>query len=130
MRILLLLWIAEAARGGKLGIDFSTDELFSITVDGTSWLQGGGASLGHRLRPSGPWRAIKGEDARGKYKGRVRRYKGQSTTVDAWRYNGQGATLDVSYSVYADALSSNSKSSPSGPPVPPPPALAATMDAR
>ena len=104
MRILLLLWIAEAARGGKLGIDFSTDELFSITVDGTSWLQGGGASLGHRLRPSGPWRAIKGEDARGKYKGRVRRYKGQSTTVDAWRYNGQGATLDVSYSVYADAI--------------------------
>ena len=50
MRHLLLAFIAGAARGSKLAIDFSTDEAFSITIDGTPWLHGGGASLGgHRL---------------------------------------------------------------------------------
>ena len=89
MRHLLLAFIAGAARGSKLAIDFSTDEAFSITIDGTPWLHGGGASLGgHRLRPSGPWRATKGEDARGRYKGRARRY----------------GALDASYAVYADAV--------------------------
>jgi len=90
MRHLLLAFIAGAARGTKLAIDFSTDEAFSITVDGTPWLHGGGASLGgHVLRPSsGSWRPIKGEDARGKYKGRARRY----------------GALEASYAVYADAV--------------------------
>ena len=89
MRHLLLACIAGAARGGRLAIDFSTDEAFSITVDGTPWLEGGGASLGgHGLRPSGPWRPIKGKDARGKFKGRARRY----------------GALDASYAVYADAV--------------------------
>ena len=93
MRHLLLACIAGAARGSRLAIDFSTDEAFSITVDGTPWLYGGGATLGgHVLRPSGPWRAIKGEDARGRYKGRARRYKDQ------------GMTLDASYAAYADAV--------------------------
>ena len=45
MRHLLLACIAGAARGTKLGIDFSTDEAFSITIDGVAWLHGGGASL-------------------------------------------------------------------------------------
>ena len=40
------------------------------------------------LRPSGPWRQIKGEDARGRYKGRARRY----------------GALEASYAVYADAV--------------------------
>jgi hypothetical protein len=89
MRILLLTLVARAALGTKLGIDFSTDEAFSITIDGTPWLFGGGASLGQqRLRPSGPWRAIKGKDARGRYKGRARRY----------------GALDASYAAYADAV--------------------------
>ena len=89
MRHLLLAFIAGAARGTKLAIDFSTDEAFSITIDGTPWLHGGPASLGgHVLRPSGPWRPIKGADARGKYKGRARRY----------------GALDASYAVYADAV--------------------------
>ena len=89
MRVLLLTLVARAALGTKLGIDFSTDEAFSITVDGTPWLHGGGASLGgHGLRPSGPWRPIKGKDARGKFKGRARRY----------------GALEASYAVYADAV--------------------------
>ena len=93
MRHLLLACIAGAARGSRLAIDFSTDEAFSITVDGTPWLYGGGAALGgHRLRPVGAWRPIKGEDARGRYKGRARHYKGQ------------GMSLDASYAVYADAV--------------------------
>ena len=75
MRVLLLTLVARAALGSRLAIDFSTDEAFSITIDGTPWLHGGGASLGGRvLRPSGPWRQIKGKDARGTYKGRARRY--------------------------------------------------------
>ena len=41
MRVLLLTLVARAALGSKLGIDFSTDEAFSITVDGTPWLHGG-----------------------------------------------------------------------------------------
>jgi hypothetical protein len=89
MRVLLLTLVARAALGSKLAIDFSTDEAFSITVDGVAWLHGGGASLGQqRLRPSGPWRPIKGSDARGRYKGRARRY----------------GALDASYAVYADAV--------------------------
>ena len=89
MRHLLLACIAGAARGSRLAIDFSTDEAFSITVDGTPWLHGGGASLGgHVLRPSGTWRPIKGADARGKFKGRARRY----------------GALEASYAVYADAV--------------------------
>ena len=40
------------------------------------------------LRPSGPWRQIKGEDARGRFKGRARRY----------------GALEASYAVYADAV--------------------------
>ena len=59
MRHALLAFIAGAARGSKLAIDFSTDELFSITVDGTPWLHGGPVSLGgHQLRPVGAWRPI------------------------------------------------------------------------
>ena len=81
MRVLLLTLVARAALGSKLAIDFSTDEAFSITIDGTPWLHGGGASLGQqRLRPSGPWRQIKGKDARGKYKGRTRRYGALETS--------------------------------------------------
>ena len=45
MRHVLLAFIAGAARGSRLAIDFSTDEAFSITIDGTPWLRGGGASL-------------------------------------------------------------------------------------
>ena len=89
MRVLLLTLVARAALGTKLGIDFSTDEAFSITNDGVAWLEGGAASLGgHVLRPSGPWRQIKGEDARGRYKGRARSY----------------GALEASYAVYADAV--------------------------
>ena len=75
MRVLLLTLVARAALGSKLAIDFSTDDAFSITVDGTPWLHGGPVSLGgHQLRPVGAWRPIKGEDARGTYKGRARSY--------------------------------------------------------
>ena len=46
MGILLLTLVARADLGSRLAIDFSTDELFSITIDGTPWLHGAGAMAG------------------------------------------------------------------------------------
>ena len=50
MRVLLLTLVAGAV-GSKLAIDFSTDEAFSITIDGTPWLKAAREPRRARLRP-------------------------------------------------------------------------------